>query len=135
MFFFVFFFATAAAAAVFGEPAAFCYRLAVNNAQYFSSVLGIKDPIHRQKIAVKAMDVVLFGPPKDSSSYVKDATLITVLAAAIAIACYAYRSNKNSREHLRKLMVHMESLSSTEKEFQELQVGPVFVPILLLCFS
>jgi stromal interaction molecule 1 len=31
---------------------------------YLSSVLGIKDPIHKQTIALKAMDVVLFGPPK-----------------------------------------------------------------------
>ncbi|XP_073951873.1 stromal interaction molecule homolog [Choristoneura fumiferana] len=41
-------------------------RLAVNNMQYLSNVLGIKDPIHKQKLALKAMDVVLFGPPKDS---------------------------------------------------------------------
>lgn len=32
--------------------------------QYLSNILGIKDPIHKQKIALKAMDVVLFGPPK-----------------------------------------------------------------------
>lgn len=31
---------------------------------YVSNVLGIKDPIHKQKIALKAMDVVLFGPPR-----------------------------------------------------------------------
>lgn len=31
---------------------------------YLSNVLGVKDPIHKQKIALKAMDVVLFGPPK-----------------------------------------------------------------------
>lgn len=40
------------------------FRLAVNNMHYLSNVLGIKDPIHKQKIALKAMDVVLFGPPK-----------------------------------------------------------------------
>lgn len=40
------------------------FRLAVNNMQYLGNVLGIKDPIHKQKIALKAMDVVLFGPPK-----------------------------------------------------------------------
>lgn len=40
------------------------FRLAVNNMQYLSNVLGVKDPIHKQKIALKAMDVVLFGPPK-----------------------------------------------------------------------
>lgn len=31
---------------------------------YVGSILGIKDPIHRQKITLKAMDVVLFGPPR-----------------------------------------------------------------------
>jgi stromal interaction molecule 1 len=36
--------------------------------QYLSNVLGIKDPIHKQKIALKAMDVVLFGPPKGMAS-------------------------------------------------------------------
>lgn len=28
------------------------------------NIIGIKDPIHKQKIALKAMDAVLFGPPK-----------------------------------------------------------------------
>lgn len=40
------------------------FSLAVNNMHYVSTVLGIKDPIHKQKIALKAMDVVLFGPPR-----------------------------------------------------------------------
>lgn len=40
------------------------FRLAVNNMHYVSNILGIKDPIHKQKIALKAMDVVLFGPPR-----------------------------------------------------------------------
>lgn len=40
------------------------YRLAANNEQFLTKVLGIKDPKHRSKITIKAMDVVLFGPPK-----------------------------------------------------------------------
>lgn len=43
------------------------FRLAVNNMHYLNNVLGIKDPIHKQKIALKAMDVVLFGPPKGNT--------------------------------------------------------------------
>lgn len=42
----------------------FYSRLAVHNMHYVSNVLGIRDPIHKQKIALKAMDVVLFGPPR-----------------------------------------------------------------------
>lgn len=40
------------------------FRLAANNEQFLTKVLGIKDPKHRSKITIKAMDVVLFGPPK-----------------------------------------------------------------------
>lgn len=40
------------------------HRLAVHNMHYVGNVLGIRDPIHKQKIALKAMDVVLFGPPR-----------------------------------------------------------------------
>ena len=94
----------------------------MNNQQYFLSVLGVKDPIHRQKIAVKAMDVVLFGPPKDGRNHFKDATLMTLLAMALAGCWYTYRTNKRSKQHLTKLMEHMEILSSAEKELQELQV-------------
>ena len=106
-------------------------RLAINNAQYLSSVLGIKDPIHRQKIAVKAMDVVLFGPPKDGSNYVKDVILVTLVIVAIVGSWYFYRTNRHSKEHLNKLMEHMAHLSSAEKELQELQVTQIFIHSLL----
>lgn len=39
-------------------------RLSINNFHFVSNVLGIKDPIHKQKIGLKAMDAVLFGPPR-----------------------------------------------------------------------
>lgn len=100
----------------------------MNNVQYFSNVLGIKDPIHRQKIAVKAMDVVLFGPPKDGNSYAKDITLITLLIAAMAGGWYTYHTQRNAKEHLAKLMEHMSVLSSAEKELQDLQVVLFVLP-------
>ena len=41
-----------------------CFRIAVNNHHYISRDLGIKNPVHKHKLSLKAMDVVLFGPPK-----------------------------------------------------------------------
>ena len=32
-------------------------------------MLGIKDPRHKQKIMLKAMDAVLFGPPKGETKF------------------------------------------------------------------
>lgn len=39
------------------------YRLAVNNATMMGSVLKMTDRSHRQKLQLKALDTVLFGPP------------------------------------------------------------------------
>jgi len=58
---------------------------------FLTKQLGITNPIHRSKITLKAMDVVLFGPPKEYSSTVKDIILTTLLVIAITGLIYAYR--------------------------------------------
>ncbi|XP_039295417.1 stromal interaction molecule homolog [Nilaparvata lugens] len=96
-------------------------RLAASNMQFMTNVLGIKDPIHKQKIALKAMDVVLFGPPKDTTHYLKDLILVTLLLGALSCCWYAYRQNKNSRRHLRRMMKDMEGLHKAELALENLQ--------------
>ncbi|XP_050442329.1 stromal interaction molecule homolog isoform X1 [Adelges cooleyi] len=96
-------------------------RLAVSNMQFLSNVLGIKDPIHKQKIALKAMDVVLFGPPKESNTHIKDLILITLLLGALIGCWYAYNQNKSSTRHLKRMMKDMESLQKAETALEDLQ--------------
>ncbi len=88
---------------------------------FLNKVLGITNPIHRSKITLKAMDVVLFGPPKDSSSMIKDIIFTCILIVAMGGFGYAYRQNNKSKEHLRRLMNDMEALADAEKELKELQ--------------
>ncbi|KAL9885259.1 stromal interaction molecule isoform 3-T3 [Glossina fuscipes fuscipes] len=96
-------------------------RLAVNNMQYVGTVLGIKDPIHKQKIALKAMDVVLFGPPRETGTRWKDYILVTLLLSAIIGCWYAYQQNKNAKRHLRRMAQDMEGLQKAEQSLQEMQ--------------
>ncbi|XP_073833987.1 stromal interaction molecule isoform X4 [Musca autumnalis] len=96
-------------------------RLAVNNMHYVSNVLGIKDPIHKQKIALKAMDVVLFGPPRETGTRWKDYILVTLLLSAIIGCWYAYQQNKNAKRHLRRMAQDMEGLQRAEQSLQEMQ--------------
>ncbi|KAL6438162.1 hypothetical protein ACFW04_004407 [Cataglyphis niger] len=96
-------------------------RLAVNNMHYLSNVLGIKDPIHKQKIALKAMDVVLFGPPKDTGHSIKDLVLVTLLFGALIGCWYAYQQKKNSQKDLHRMMKDMESLQKAELALENLQ--------------
>ncbi|XP_072394459.1 stromal interaction molecule homolog isoform X2 [Diabrotica undecimpunctata] len=94
-------------------------RLAVNNAAYLT-VLGIKDPIHKQKIALKAMDVVLFGPPKDVPHW-KDLTLIFLTIAGGLGAWYYYQQNKKFKIHMNRMTKDMDSLQNAEKALENLQ--------------
>ena len=42
----------------------FVYRLAVNEKQYLSGIMQIRDLRHKRRLIIKATDVVLFGPPQ-----------------------------------------------------------------------
>ncbi|XP_063704087.1 stromal interaction molecule homolog isoform X1 [Culicoides brevitarsis] len=95
--------------------------LAVNNMHYVSTVLGIKDPIHKQKIALKAMDAVLFGPPRETGTRWKDLLLVALLLTAIIGSWYAYQQNKNAKFHMRRMAKDMEGLHSAEVALQEMQ--------------
>ena len=70
---------------------------------YLAKVVGVTNAIHRSKITLKAMDVVLFGPPKHDSNPVKDVILSCLLVVAVTCLLYAYRQNRKSQLHLKKV--------------------------------
>ncbi|GFT56387.1 stromal interaction molecule homolog [Nephila pilipes] len=94
-------------------------RMAVNN-MHFLSNLGIKDPIHKHKISLKAMDVVLFGPPRNHN-YLKDGILALSVGLATIGCWFAFVQHKKSQSHLRKTMKDMESLQKAEESLRNLQ--------------
>ncbi|XP_045487508.1 stromal interaction molecule homolog isoform X2 [Pieris rapae] len=94
-------------------------RLAVNNMQYLSNVLGIKDPIHKQKLALKAMDVVLFGPPKGSRW--KDWLLASLLLGAVVGSWTALRAGRASRVQVQRMLRDMEQLRKAEMALDDMQ--------------
>ncbi|KAK2169722.1 hypothetical protein LSH36_7g02044 [Paralvinella palmiformis] len=75
-------------------------RIAVNS-QYVTSILGIKNPVHRQKLSLKATDLVLFGHKK--------------------IAWFARHEKKLSQKHIRKVLTELESLQRSEERLKTLQ--------------
>ncbi|XP_045453679.1 stromal interaction molecule homolog [Melitaea cinxia] len=95
-------------------------RLAVNNMQYLSNVLGIKDPIHKQKLALKAMDVVLFGPPKEGSRW-KDWLLASLLLGAVVGGWAALRAGRASRHQVQRMLRDMEQLRKAEMALDDMQ--------------
>ncbi|CAG7823613.1 unnamed protein product [Allacma fusca] len=99
----------------------FLPRLAINHQQVLSSTVGIKDLIHKQKIALKAQDVVLFGSPKEHGNRTKDSILTTLLVLALIVCWFVYSRYKLSQRDLNKMIKDMESLAKAEQALMDLQ--------------
>ncbi|CAL8115482.1 unnamed protein product [Orchesella dallaii] len=99
----------------------FLPRLAVNHQNFLTTNLGIKDVITRQKLTLKAQDVVLFGPPKDNTNHTKDAVLTTLLVVAVTVCYLVYCRYKSSQRDLVRMSKDMEALIKAEETLKDLQ--------------
>ncbi|XP_070804440.1 LOW QUALITY PROTEIN: stromal interaction molecule 2 [Pituophis catenifer annectens] len=97
-------------------------RIAVNEPAFMMSQLKIIDRSHRQKLHLKALDVVLFGPlTRPPHNWMKDFVLTISIMIGIGGCWFAYTQNKTSKEHVTKMMKDLESLQTAEQSLCELQ--------------
>ncbi|XP_062991189.1 stromal interaction molecule 2 [Elgaria multicarinata webbii] len=97
-------------------------RIAVNEPAFMISQLKIIDRSHRQKLQLKALDVVLFGPlTRPPHNWMKDFVLTISIVIGVGGCWFAYTQNKSSKEHITKMMKDLESLQTAEQSLCELQ--------------
>ncbi|XP_018020211.1 uncharacterized protein LOC108676613 isoform X2 [Hyalella azteca] len=92
-------------------------RLTMNRGNYLGTELGIKGLSHRTKVTVKAMDAVLFGPPKVSRN--KDlliAGLVTVILLGLG---YIIHRNHKMRSYHTRLIMQIEELQLEEAKYRQ----------------
>lgn len=93
-------------------------RIAINGESMIQNELGVVDNAHRKKLELRAMDVVLFGPPRVPINWWKDIFLVLVLIACVLLAGLAVRERKSSQVKIDELMALMKR---AEDELAELQ--------------
>nr|XP_033803842.1 stromal interaction molecule 2 isoform X3 [Geotrypetes seraphini]XP_033803852.1 stromal interaction molecule 2 isoform X3 [Geotrypetes seraphini] len=97
-------------------------RIAVNEPTFMISQLKIIDRSHRQKLQLKALDVVLFGPlTRPPHNWLKDFILTISIVIGVGGCWFAYTQNKTSKEHITQMMRDLESLQKAEQSLLELQ--------------
>uniref|UniRef100_A0A3B4BFJ5 SAM domain-containing protein n=1 Tax=Periophthalmus magnuspinnatus TaxID=409849 RepID=A0A3B4BFJ5_9GOBI len=96
-------------------------RIAANEPSFLSGQLKVQDQRDKQKLNIKALDVVLFGPPTRPHNYMKDLLLIVSVVMGIGGCWFAQAQNKASKVHIAKMMKDLESLQSAEQSLMELQ--------------
>ncbi|CAF3645110.1 unnamed protein product [Rotaria sp. Silwood1] len=85
-------------------------RLAANEKQYISTIMQIRDPRHKRRLIIKATDIVLFGPPQRTHSYIKDIILISALLISVAACLYAFIRHRKTQESMNNLLKELETL-------------------------
>ncbi|XP_069781103.1 stromal interaction molecule 2 [Narcine bancroftii] len=97
-------------------------RLAVNEVPFMVTNLKITDRSHRQKLQLKALDAVLFGAPiRPRHNWLKDFILAISMVVGIGGCWFAYAQNRNSKEHITKMMKELDSLHRAEETLMEFQ--------------
>ncbi|XP_061485227.1 stromal interaction molecule 1 isoform X3 [Rhineura floridana] len=97
-------------------------RLAITNATMTGTVLKMSDRSHRQKLQLKALDTVLFGPPLlTRHNHLKDFMLVVSIVIGVGGCWFAYIQNRYSKEHMKKMMKDLEGLHRAEQSLHDLQ--------------
>ncbi|KAM3869038.1 stromal interaction molecule 1b [Diretmus argenteus] len=96
-------------------------RLAVKNTTLTVSLLKILDRSHGQKLQLKALDTILFGPPLGRQSLWKDLVLGVSVLMALGGCWFSFIQTRSSRDNLGKLMKDLEGLQRAEQSLLDLQ--------------
>ncbi|KAJ0006269.1 hypothetical protein NQD34_013542 [Periophthalmus magnuspinnatus] len=97
-------------------------RLAANEPSFLSMQLKILDQRHKQKLVLKALDAVLFGPPqRPQHNWMKDFILMFSIVIGVGGCWFAYVQNKSSKVHISQMMKDLESLQHAEQSLLDLQ--------------
>uniref|UniRef100_A0A7N6FFU8 SAM domain-containing protein n=1 Tax=Anabas testudineus TaxID=64144 RepID=A0A7N6FFU8_ANATE len=97
-------------------------RIAANEPSFLSGQLKVQDQRDKQKLNIKALDVVLFGPPtRIPHNYMKDLLLIVSVVMGVGGCWFAQAQNKASKVHIAKMMKDLESLQRAEQSLIDLQ--------------
>uniref|UniRef100_A0A8C5QGQ1 Stromal interaction molecule 1 n=1 Tax=Leptobrachium leishanense TaxID=445787 RepID=A0A8C5QGQ1_9ANUR len=97
-------------------------RLAITNATMTGTLLKMTDRSHRQKLQLKALDTVLFGPPLlTRHNHLKDFMLVVSIVIGVGGCWFAYIQNRYSKDHMKRMMKDLEGLHRAEQSLHDLQ--------------
>uniref|UniRef100_A0A3B4VHQ3 Stromal interaction molecule 2 n=1 Tax=Seriola dumerili TaxID=41447 RepID=A0A3B4VHQ3_SERDU len=98
------------------------FRVTGNTLPRLVRLLKILDQRHKQKLNLKALDAVLFGPPlRPQHNWMKDFVLMVSIVIGVGGCWFAYVQNKSSKVHISQMMKDLESLQNAEQSLLDLQ--------------
>ncbi|VIO91588.1 Uncharacterized protein BM_BM6841 [Brugia malayi] len=96
-------------------------RMAVANSTYLLTDLGIKNSVHKQKLRLKALDVVLFGFSDGNTSRLKDIALSILVIVLVTVLFVLKMQRTRSHMQMEQLAAKLSQLKSMQSNFEDIQ--------------
>ncbi|EJW74640.1 hypothetical protein WUBG_14451, partial [Wuchereria bancrofti] len=103
-------------------------RMAVANSTYLLSDLGIKNSVHKQKLRLKALDVVLFGFSDGNASRLKDIALSVLVIVLVTVLFVLKMQRTRSHMQMEQLAAKLSQLKSMQSNFEDIQQKSALFP-------
>eukprot|EP00042_Codosiga_hollandica_P046551 m.491150 g.491150 ORF g.491150 m.491150 type:complete len:291 (+) comp57255_c0_seq35:2759-3631(+) len=95
-------------------------RFALHDVALFDSLKITKDA-HRQKIALRSTDLILFGAP-DHTSFILKATLAVLTILLVGVSAYFYNHANTAKREIAKLRGATKDLELVHRQLQEAEL-------------
>nr|CAH8856164.1 unnamed protein product [Trichobilharzia regenti] len=100
-------------------------RLAMQNMSYLTDVLRIQNPIHKKKLMLRALDIILFGPPRHSVFSSVNVSFVTLSLGLLCISVaslshwFCHASSNSEKQPAGKKQEKLDSAEQTLKQLQK----------------
>ncbi|CAL8080178.1 unnamed protein product [Calicophoron daubneyi] len=97
--------------------------LAMQNMSYLTNVLLIRNPIHKRKLMLKALDAILFGPPPKKVLISTQASVVTASLGffTVAVIGFTHWMCHSSSDDKRGSSSNTDTLTGAEQALKQLQ--------------
>ncbi|VDN03286.1 unnamed protein product [Thelazia callipaeda] len=92
----------------------------IANSTYLND-LGIKNPVHKHKLRLKALDVVLFGFSGGNTTFLKDIALSFLMIVLITVLFVFKMQRTRSQLQMDQLTMKLSELKSMQSDFEDEQ--------------
>nr|CAX82589.1 Stromal interaction molecule 1 precursor [Schistosoma japonicum] len=106
-------------------------RLAMQNMSYLTDVLGVQNPIHKKKLMLRALDIILFGPPKQPALVSGKVPLVTLSLGLLCVSIVSfshwfyhassYCEKNSSGDNQEKLNIAEQTLKQLQKRLDDVE--------------
>lgn len=94
----------------------------VNSTGALLASLGIRNPVHKRKLSLKAMDTVLFGAPKRVHSFTKDLLMVIMIILSFGGCWFMCLHHRYSQTQVKKMEQELEKLQKAEDDLRKLHM-------------